>query len=299
MTARAEHANTLCRGPRLAHRMITRRRFFKIAAAGTALSAGVGLYTWQIEPHWLEVVEHPLAIEHLPDELVGWRLVQLSDLHIGPQVDDAYLMRCFERVKELSPELVVYTGDFISHEPEIVAHARRVFAHLPLGRNGTFGILGNHDYGAGWSQSQRAQQIVALATDAGVHILRNARTEIAGLHLVGLDDLWARRFDLRAAFAGLPSDVATLALSHNPDTVDQAGWDPYSGWILAGHTHGGQCKPPFLPPPLLPVRNRRYTAGQFALSGGRNLYINRGLGHLLQVRFNVRPEMTVHRLSSA
>ena len=77
------------------------------------------------------------------------------------------------------------------------------------------------------------------------------------------------------------------------------GWENYHGWILSGHTHGGQCKPPFLPPPLLPVRNVRYTAGEFALDGNRRLYINRGVGHLLRVRFNMRPEVTVHELVPA
>jgi len=69
--------------------------------------------------------------------------------------------------------------------------------------------------------------------------------------------------------------------------------------VLSGHTHGGQCKPPFLPAPLLPVRNRRYTAGEFAVSGNRRLYISRGVGHLLKVRFNVRPEVTVFALARA
>jgi uncharacterized protein len=78
--------------------------------------------------------------------------------------------------------------------------------------------------------------------------------------------------------------------------VDLPGWSGYEGWILSGHTHGGQCKPPFLPPPLLPVRNRRYTAGEFELAGGRRLYISRGVGHLLQVRFNVRPEVTIFEM---
>ena len=76
-------------------------------------------------------------------------------------------------------------------------------------------------------------------------------------------------------------------------------WEGYEGWILSGHTHGGQCKAPFLPPPLLPVRNRRYTAGEFALDGNRQLYISRGVGHLLQVRFNVRPEVTAFELRPA
>ncbi|MEO1082736.1 MAG: hypothetical protein AAFY88_00695, partial [Acidobacteriota bacterium] len=73
-------------------------------------------------------------------------------------------------------------------------------------------------------------------------------------------------------------------------------WHDFSGWILSGHTHGGQCKPPFLPPPILPVENRRYTAGAFELEGGRRLYINRGLGYLKRVRFNVRPELTLFTL---
>jgi hypothetical protein len=99
--------------------------------------------------------------------------------------------------------------------------------------------------------------------------------------------------------AALERQRPALALSHNPDTVDLTGWNRFEGWILAGHTHGGQCKPPFLPPPLLPVVNRRYTAGAFDLPGNRRLYISRGVGHLLQVRFNVRPEVTRFELQRA
>jgi predicted MPP superfamily phosphohydrolase len=69
--------------------------------------------------------------------------------------------------------------------------------------------------------------------------------------------------------------------------------------VLSGHTHGGQCKPPFLPPPLLPVQNRRYTCGEFEIGNERRLYISRGLGHLLQVRINVRPEITLFDLQLA
>jgi predicted MPP superfamily phosphohydrolase len=78
--------------------------------------------------------------------------------------------------------------------------------------------------------------------------------------------------------------------------VDLDGWQPFSGWILSGHTHGGQCKPPFLPPPVLPVKNKRYTSGAFAINGDRQMYISRGVGTVLPVRFNVRPEVTVFTL---
>lgn len=134
---------------------------------------------------------------------------------------------------------------------------------------------------------------------AGVVVLRNESTEIEGLAFVGMDDLWAQAFDPTRALRALRPGRPAIALCHNPDAVDRAGWGSFRGWILAGHTHGGQCRPPFLPPPQLPVRNPAYAAGEVRLAGGRTLYVNRGIGHLIQVRFNVRPEITVFTLDAA
>ena len=225
--------------------------------------------------------------------------MQLSDLHIGPDVSDGYLRDTFQRVTVLNPDIVVYTGDFVSYQATIFAHAERISAHLPQGRLATVGILGNHDYGLDWSQWEVANRLTSIFRTAGVQVLRNQIAEVSGLQIVGMDDLWAGQFRPVQALAKVDPSRAVLALSHNPDTVDRFGWDDFHGWILAGHTHGGQCKPPFLPPPLLPVKNRRYTAGEFALSGDRRLYVNRGVGHLLQVRVNVRPEITVFDLQTA
>ena len=101
-----------------------------------------------------------------------------------------------------------------------------------------------------------------------------------------------------ALLAQKSQDASTIVLCHNPDAADRPIWAGYQGWILAGHTHGGQCKPPFLPPPLLPVANKRYVSGKIELSGNRNMYISRGVGHLLRVRFNVRPEVADFRTST-
>lgn len=265
------------------------------AAAGVGVG-GIGLYTWRIEPHWLQVVRRQMAIPHLPRSLVGATLAHLSDLHIGPRVDDSYLLNVFDLIKELSPEIVVYTGDFICYGTNFAAHAGRMFPHLARGTLGTVGILGNHDYGIGWQDTNVANVLVSLAAESSIRILRNESADISGLTIVGMDDLWADRCEPAAILPQLNAETPSVALVHNPDAVDNDGWDSYSGWILAGHTHGGQCKPPFLPPPLLPVRNRRYTSGEFDLSGGRQLYISRGVGHLTRVRFNVRPEVTLFEL---
>jgi len=281
---------------------VNRRDFLRWSAAAGLGACGVGLYTFEIEPHWVTVVERDLPVKDLPPALAGARMVQVSDFHVGPEVSDEYLVGCLEKVAALRPDILVFTGDFLTYsQPRGDAQfgqLRDVLAHLPQGRLATLGILGNHDYGRAWSEPAVAVRVAAVAERAGVRVLRNSCATVEGLDFVGVDDLWSGQADPVRALDGR-SGGAAVVLCHNPDTLDMRPWAGYQGWILCGHTHGGQCKPPFLPPPLLPVRNRLYTAGEIPLADGRRLYINRGLGHLLQVRFNVRPEITAFSLRPA
>ncbi len=280
--------------------MLTRRQALQALAAAGSAALATGLYTWRVEPHWLEFTFPVLPISGLPRELDGRTLAQISDLHVGTQVDDDYIVQSFRRVQELAPDFVVFTGDWITYRgPRQFEQLRRVLAHGPLGRLGTIGILGNHDYGITWQMIDVAEQVAGIARAAGVTVLRNHAFTVAGLQFLGLDDLWSPRFDPTDLLAQKGADLSTVVLCHNPDAADRPVWGRYQGWILAGHTHGGQCKPPFLPPPLLPVKNKRYTAGEFSLSGNRRLYISRGVGHLLRVRFNVRPEIPIFQLRRA
>ena len=274
----------------------------RTAGAMVASAVGVVGYTIGVEPHWLELVERNLAIDKLPSALEGARLVQISDLHIGPQVSDDYIVQSFDRVRALAPDVVVCTGDFLTHRTARreaqYQQLRAVLAHYPQGKLATVGILGNHDYGHGWGDPAVAARVASEAERAGVRILRNEVAPVAGLDLIGIDDLWSRRSDPVTALA-LRESAAGLVLVHNPDAADEQPWPKYRGWMLAGHTHGGQCKPPFLPPPLLPVKNRRYVRGEVSVDAERTLYISRGVGHLIRARFNVRPEITLFTLRSA
>jgi predicted MPP superfamily phosphohydrolase len=218
---------------------------------------------------------------------------------VGHKVDDGYVLETFKRVAELRPDIVVMTGDFISYHTRSFEQVARIYRQFPKGRMATLAIPGNHDYGPGWSHPEIAHALVEMVQPLGIRVLRNEIYDVDGLQVVGLDDLWGGQFRPAAVLPQVKSARASIVLSHNPDTVDLPGWSGYEGWILSGHTHGGQCKPPFLPPPVLPVQNKRYSAGEFALSGNRRLYINRGVGHLLHVRFNVRPEVTVFELRPA
>lgn len=282
-----------------------RRREFlwRGALAAGAGAAGLTGYTVGVEPEWLEIVRRDLPIIGLPATLAGATLVQVSDVHVGPLVSDDYVVRTFARTAALRPDLVVVTGDMLTHRASRgeaqYAQLRAVLAHLPRGRLATLAILGNHDYGPGWQDAQVATRVHDELERAGARVLRNDACNVAGLDVVGVEDLWSGRADARLALARRTGAGPTLALCHNPDGTDELDWGDHRGWILAGHTHGGQCRLPFLPPPILPVRNRRYAAGEVSAPGGRTLYVNRGVGFTLPVRFNVRPEVTLFTLRPA
>ncbi len=277
-----------------------RRKFLTSTLTFGGLGLASGLYAWQIEPFWLEFVHRKLPIDHLPPHLQGKTLMQISDMHVGNRFDPSFLGRSLKKAQAYQPDFVVYTGDYVSYEgPTQIKQLRRVLDQVVLGKLGTFGILGNHDYGHHWSERAVGDQVAEVLADAGITVLRNAKSAVEGLTIIGFDDYWSPNFRPELALSDHQAEGAHLLLCHNPDVCDRDVWQGYKGWILAGHTHGGQCKPPFLPPPVLPVKNRKYTSGEFDLGDGRRLYINRALGHTYQVRFNVRPEITVFELTSA
>ncbi len=280
--------------------LLSRRRFLQTLGAACGTGAGAYGYASCVELHWIEIVHQELPIAGLPTELVGCTLIQLSDLHAGPIVEDEYLCHALQRVSQLQPDIVALTGDFMTCErTEQIPRTLRILQHLQPARLATVAVLGNHDYGSNFKRMQVGNDLSAGLADLGIEVLRNSQRSVAGLVLLGIDDIWGPLFRKDDGLPQLDLAATHLVLCHNPDAADLPIWGDYRGWILCGHTHGGQCKPPFLPPPLLPVRNRRYVAGAYDLYDGRWMYINRGLGHLRPVRFNVRPEITVFTLQQA
>lgn len=276
---------------------MTRRQFLKGLLGLTAVSAMTGLYTLWIEPRWVEHVRLNMPFRGLPPRLNGSKLVQISDLHVSDRYNWNYQIDELQRVQRTKPDFVVYTGDFITYRTSAqFDQLTHLLGHAPLGQLGTVAILGNHDYGHDWRQIEIAEQVVRRLQAAGITVLCNQFQVIAGLQIAGLDEAWSPNFNPEPVMSALDPDLPSLALCHNPDVADLPIWSAFRGWILAGHTHGGQIKPPFLPPPLVPVNNKAYTAGLFDLGQERKMYINRGLGSLWPLRFNARPEVTTFTL---
>lgn len=280
---------------------MNRRKFIKRTFWGTVgVGFLTGLYSWQIEPFWLEFVKRKMPIANLPHNLIGKRLMQISDIHIGNRFDYNYIIDSFKKAQKFNPDFVVYTGDYVSYENEMqFEQLDEVLKYAVKGKIGTVGILGNHDYGKNWAEQAVADKISEQLTSAGIEVLKNQQVDISGLNIIGFDDYWALNFAPEKVMNNYDQNKANLLLCHNPDVCDLDVWNGYKGWILSGHTHGGQCKPPFLNAPMLPVKNKRYSQGEIDLNDGRTLYVNRAVGHLWQVRFNVRPEITIFELEKA
>ena len=280
---------------------ISRRQFLRRTGAAAAVTtAGCGVYAWRFEPHWVDFTEVRMPLRGLPAALEGKRLIQVSDLHVGPDVDNEYLRSVLRRVAELEPDYLAITGDFMtSQQGEQVEGALSTLRELPLATTPTVAVLGNHDFGHNFRHRPSAEKLATGLRRLGIHLLRNESMEIDGLQIAGCGDLWANETDVWASLDRVDNERPTLFLAHNPDTVDLAGWGTMHGWILSGHTHGGQCRFPLMGPPFLPIRNRDYAAGHVRLDSQRQLYVNRGLGFTRhRVRFASRPEVTQFTLTN-
>ncbi len=282
---------------------LTRRKLLRFGLYAGIAGVGAVTYACQIETRWIAYQQRMLAIPKLPESLIGKKCIQLSDLHIGKRVPRDYLLNQFEYVQSLKPDLVVYTGDFVDQaNDEHIGLLKEFTEKLPKGTFGTAGILGNHDayYEKTPYKAERADRVADWLEDGGISVLRNESVEFAGLTIGGLRDYWSPKFRPQAAREVIESlPESSIVLSHNPDSADAGIWSGYQSWILCGHTHGGQCRLPFIGAPFAPVQNRIYIAGEYDLGNGRKMYINRGVGHTVKARINSRPEITIFDLQRA
>ncbi|MDR2237194.1 MAG: metallophosphoesterase [Chryseobacterium sp.] len=279
---------------------MTRKEFMKRLLQLSVIGAFPALYSWQVEPFWVEFVQRKLPVKNLPEGLEGKSLMQISDLHVGNRFDWNFLIDSFHTARSFNPDFVVYTGDFVNHgTAEEQEDLKKVMEHAVHGKLATFGILGNHDYGTGWKDVECSEKICGTLGNAGVTMLNNRSQESHGLNFIGFEDLWSPNFNPSEVMRNYSPSQPAIVLCHNPDACDLDIWNGYQGWILSGHTHGGQCRIPGVITPVLPVKNKQYVSGEIDLRDGRMLYINRAIGHSFQIRFMVRPEITVFTLTRA
>ncbi len=285
----------------LSARTITRRSFLiGASAAGLSLAA----YGSTHSRHEIEVTERTLRIRDLPDAFVGFRFVQLSDIHLEEYTEAWFLRHAVDVINQLNPELVLITGDFVSRGPASDRYAWRaagVAAEVLEGLKAPqrYACLGNHDVGVG------AGHVIDPLVSHGTPMLIDSYVPIQRgsdyFWLCGSDDAGTRDPDLNLAVPDAPS-APVILMCHEPDFVDHVIRHPRFPWIdamLSGHTHGGQVRLPVLGPLILPPMGKKYIEGAFRF-GDMELYVNRGLGTVgLPFRLNCPAEITHFTLARA
>lgn len=237
-----------------------------------------------LSPPGLRVRRELITHAELPAGLEGLLIVQLSDLHAGPFMRRGDLARAVEMVERLEPDLVVITGDMITHHVDEARGIAEDIARLraPMG---VYAIFGNHDY-----RDRREDEIVRDWGARGVQFLRDdaRRFEVEGgaLALVGVEDLEeARVIDVRRARASVvPSDFEVVLCHHPAGALLFAG--PRCLAVLSGHTHGTQLD--------LPLARRAGPAhpGLRVHLGATRLIVSRGLGSIgLPLRIGAPTEL--------
>ena len=153
---------------------ISRRSVMALGVLGTAV--GLAGYAVGVEPRWVSVEHHEMAVPGLPKHLVGKTLVQLSDTHVGKRVDSEYLLRQFDYVTSLKPDFVCFTGDYIDQASQWhVQEGLRLLDHFPRGYFGTAWVLGNHDYQGGHGKRAETKRMIDAIRDAdGIELLIDA-----------------------------------------------------------------------------------------------------------------------------
>jgi uncharacterized protein len=264
-------------------------------ALSGAILLALGLWAFWLEPRRLIVHDETLELPHWPPALHGLRVALLSDLHVGsPYWQLQELEQLVDRVNREEPELILLAGDYLINgvafgtwtDPESIAEALGKL-RAPLG---VIAVLGNHDW---WNNGYRvrhaleAQGIVVLENEA-----RAIERDQTRFFVVGLADLLTRRVRLDKAMSSVPAGDPFLVLVHEPDIFPSLPDD--AALTLAGHTHGGQVRLPFLGRPVVPSRfGQRYAAGH-VVEDGRHLFVTTGVGtSTWPVRFGVTPEIVI------
>ncbi|PEX90961.1 metallophosphoesterase [Bacillus cereus] len=262
------------------------------------ISVGVCYYATEIERKLITVTWNEVKSSNLPKEFNNKKIVQFSDVHLGPEFTLKQLENLVEKMNELHPDIVVFTGDLIDRFGSYNAEREEAKGilqkiHAPLGK---YAVFGNHDRGGGGSLFYKKYM-----EEAGFSVLVNEVQKIKvenGKYITisGLDDFLLGKPQIDVTLKNLKQQDFNMLLVHEPDVVDKVARYPVD-FQMSGHSHGGQVQIPFAGPLITTKLAEKYVEGMYEFGGKSkplHLYVNRGIGTTrMPVRFWSIPELSV------
>ncbi len=248
----------------------------------------------RFRPEDFEIVLQTVVMAGLAPAFDGYRLVQISDLHVGHWLNTGRLHGVIGLINDLRPDLIAITGDFVSYALEPYA-AEMVYAMTGLqARDGVVAVLGNHDH---WFDPAGVR---AVLQQSGIRELENdvvtLRRGPGALHIAGLGDITVGADQLELLLSKLTEDGPAILLAHEPDFADRSAATGRFSLQLSGHSHGGQVVLPRFGPIVRGSEFKKYPIGRYQV-GEMVQYTNRGIGtNVFRLRVNCEPEITLFTL---
>jgi predicted MPP superfamily phosphohydrolase len=260
----------------------------RMIGGGVAAAAGVvGLGGAANVARGFEVTHVRVPLSRLPKKASGYRIVQMSDIHVGPTIGRGFVEQIVRESNALAPDMVVITGDLVDGSVDELGHLVEPLRDLRA-KDGVFFVTGNHEYYSG------ADAWIAHLATLGVRVLRNERVPVGdAFDLAGVDDLSARRMlpghgqDVARAMQGRDPARAVVLLAHQPKAVRDALAADVD-LQLSGHVHAGQL----VPFNWLVRLDQPFIAGLHR-AGSTWVYVNSGTGYWgPPMRVGSRAELT-------
>ena len=255
----------------------------------TLLSLAVALALYgSIEALHIRTETITIRTAKIPEEIGRFRIVQISDLHLGLIVREKRLERMLKEVKTAAPDILFSTGDLVDGETNNLSKLADLLREIDPAY-GKFAVTGNHEFYAGLTQS------LDFTRKAGFTILRGERADVGGFMTVaGVDDPTGRIYRSaggipeKKLLSGCPGDRITILLKHQPVVLKTS--PTLFDLQLSGHTHKGQI----FPFTLLTRLAFTFNSGRYQLTDGAILYVSRGSGTWgPPMRLMAPPEITI------
>ncbi|MBZ9691154.1 metallophosphoesterase [Clostridium sp. M14] len=277
------------------------KRIFITIILIPAICFGIFAYSIYVEPNLLSVKNIEINNSSNIKNEDTIKIAQISDIHLGEYYTIDKLEKLVNKVNSQNVDIIVFTGDLFDNVSkfEDTSKVTPILKKLNA-KIGKYAIYGNHDYGGG------AKNIyINVMEDSGFRILVNDQANVKldsgkTISILGLDDALLGNPDVEKTARNIKESNYNLLLLHEPDLSDK--FVSYNiDLILAGHSHGGQVKIPFLGEIVTPPLAEKYKDGLYNLNTQRNtqLYVNSGIGNTkMPFRFMNVPEVSIFEIKA-
>ncbi|MGZ7108130.1 MAG: metallophosphoesterase [Methanobacterium sp.] len=262
-----------------------------------AMSSSVKKLGWHgFNPSSFEIVPVDIDIPDLDPVFHDFKLVHITDIHLGQWISIERLKGVIELVNGQNPDVVAITGDFVSYAIDHLLNDLTNCLSILKPNYASIAVLGNHDH---WMGSDKIRKSLK---DSGVIDVSNdvytLKEDEAHLNFAGVDSVMLGKDRLDMVMDKLPQSGPAILLAHEPDFADISSTTGRFSLQLSGHSHGGQFLIPGIGTFIRGSQFLKYPAGRYDV-GNMIQYTNRGLGtNIFWIRINCAPEITVFNLKS-